>query len=373
MLKCINQMSKHSDGLLTGLQAREALQSYTLVQSLRSLALQRAFFDEVFTLNIEFHLDNLAAVDAAVETFFPRYEALCELAVKRERSTETVTHWELIEIIHITDHDSSKPRRELEEHIRAQRGLEVLDAMAPVLLDLAASTWLMMSIGDYPGFFSHDEPIPWPNEDSLSAGVVHKRFSREYQPNDIVKLPQTFTAAELEQIGGMEVRWTDNLTEHLLLKDDDSKVMLFHPVSVLELHARSQHVSTLPPELVNETIRTIALLVPPVLGESNRWFQAQQRRHKIDPAAGLCDRLNSSQRRIDRFDYWRDRLVVLKRTFDEAEPSTLSQLWYDDRKKTQWFTFWVAVLVFILTVFFGVIQSVAGIVQAWASVKALKE
>ena len=45
--------------------------------------------------------------------------------------------------------------------------------------------------------------------------------------------------------------------------------------------------------------------------------------------------------------------------------------WYDDRKKVQWYTFWVAFLVLVLTVFFGIIQSAAAIVQAWAQVKAL--
>lgn len=51
----------------------------------------------------------------------------------------------------------------------------------------------------------------------------------------------------------------------------------------------------------------------------------------------------------------------------------MRQLWEDDRKRAQWFTFWVAVLVFVMTVVFGVVQSVAGIVQAWASVKGLRQ
>ncbi|KAI4246440.1 MAG: hypothetical protein L6R42_009902, partial [Xanthoria sp. 1 TBL-2021] len=100
----------------------------------------------------------------------------------------------------------------------------------------------------------------------------------------------------------------------------------------------------------------MSLLIPPTLGAASPWFEQQQQEHHLDSEAGSCDRLNSSERQIDKFHYWRERLVLLKRTYDDAEPKNLSQLWWDDRKKTQWFTFWVAVLVFIMTVFFGVIQ-----------------
>ena len=198
-------MSKPGDDLLTGIRAQEALHYYPLLQPLRSLGLRRAFLDELFELNVEFDLDNRQAVDATLETFFPRYEALCELAVKRDRRAETVTHWELLEVIRVLK-DQSKARFQLEELIRAQRGLEVLGALISVLLELAASTWLLMSIGsDYPGIFSHSDPIPWHGEESFLLGVVRRQFPQRFESSDIVKLPQTFTAAQLELIGGIAV------------------------------------------------------------------------------------------------------------------------------------------------------------------------
>ena len=199
---------------------------------------------------------------------------------------------------------------------------------------------------------------------------MDKTFSSRYNSTDLVKIPQSFTAAHLEQIAGIKVIWTSNLAGHLLLKDDDTKLMLFHQVSILQIHKKSP-TTLLPKDLVDETIRSISLLIPPVLGEPNPWFQQQRKKSQIDVQAGVCERLNSSERQIGKVEYWRDRLVPLKRTFDDAEPRNISQLWWDDRKKTQWFTFWVAVLVFVMTVFFGIVQSVAGIVQAWASVQSL--
>ena len=39
----------------------------------------------------------------------------------------------------------------------------------------------------------------------------------------------------------------------------------------------------------------------------------------------------------------------------------------------QWYTFWVAILVFVMTVFFGFVQSVEGALQVYLSWKALEQ
>ena len=196
-------------------------------------------------------------------------------------------------------------------------------------------------------------------------------FAPSDAPQESIKLPQSFTADQIERIGGIEIHWTDNLADHLLLRDDDTKLFLFHHVSILKTYTLSP-CSPYPRALLEETIRTISLLLPPILGKPNPFFLRDPKLHTLDQGALLCPRLNSTERQIIKFSYWRDRLALLKRTFDEAEPQTLRQLWEDDRKKQQWFTFWVAVLVFVMTVFFGVVQSAGAWVQAWASVRQLQ-
>jgi hypothetical protein len=62
---------------------------------------------------------------------------------------------------------------------------------------------------------------------------------------------------------------------------------------------------------------------------------------------------------------------MLKQVFDEAQPKTIRQWWYDSRNGVQWYTFWVAVLVLVLTVVFGLVQSVEGGLQVYVSFKAL--
>lgn len=359
-------------------QAKSALQCYLLSQPLKSLSLRLHFLSNVFDFQpFELHMSIIQATDNAYESFFTRYALLCKLAANKDREVEKMTHWHLVEIIALLKNRGST-REEVAATVMEDPVVANSESLARTLVDLASGLWLMLSISNYPGDISYDEPIIWSDLETLTEnlygtqqGLIKKTFPHLYSSTDLVKLPQAFTAAHLEQIGGIEVIWTSNLADHLLLKDDDTKLMLFHQISILQFHKRSP-TTLLPKGLVDETIRSISLLIPPVLGEPNPWFQQQRKKNSIDAQAGVCDRLNSSERQIENFVYWRDRLVLLKRTFDDAEPRNISQLWWDDRKKTQWFTFWVAVLVFVMTVFFGVVQLVAGIVQAWASVQSLK-
>ena len=125
--------------------------------------------------------------------------------------------------------------------------------------------------------------------------------------------------------------------------------------------------------MIEETICTLRLLIPSADKISKTWFHKIQKENGLDPKAGSYGSLNAEERQIEHFKYWRDRLTVLKQTFDESEPKTISLWWYDDRKKVQWYTFWIAALILLLTIVFGLMQSVAGVVQAWAAVRSLSE
>ena len=349
------------------------LQSLRLSESLQHPFSRACFINTIFDLNLD--VAELHCWDNGLEAFFSRYATLCSLAANTNRTIVNITHWQLASFIKQLKEETWRTRLQLvgvvfDSSFFTWDNSTVGKYLAPSVLDLAVDVWSMLSVAKFPGDISYDEPIPWESNVPLTD-LVCKCFPLIPESQEIVKLPQAFTAAHLEKIGGIQVVWTSNLADHLLLKEDDTKLMLFHQVSILRLH-KNLSDDIFPEDLVEETIRTISLLVPPVLGKPNPWFRQQQQMHKIDAQAGNCNRLNSSQRQIKNFAYWRNRLVLLKRTFDDAEPRNLSQLWWDDRKKTQWFTFWVAVLVFILTLFFGVVQSVASIVQAWASVRSLR-
>lgn len=150
-----------------------------------------------------------------------------------------------------------------------------------------------------------------------------------------VKLDETFNARNLERIAGIEIVWTDNLADHLRVTNGDKKVAIFHHASFLEY----QHGSTFPPGFIHETLRTLALLFPQSDKATRKRFQKASASCTLDPRLVRCGHLRADDRQIENFIFWRDRLVILKQVFDEAQPSTLSQWWYDRRNGVQWYTF----------------------------------
>jgi hypothetical protein len=161
--------------------------------------------------------------------------------------------------------------------------------------------------------------------------------------------------------------------------DGDKKVAIFHHASFLECQLKkyvSLSTSTqtetkpssplFPGGLIEETIRTLALLFPQSDRATQRWFNALSSHHlHLDSKACKSRRLRADDRHIANFPFWHDQLVILKQVFDEAEPSSLSQLRCDRRKRVQWYTFWVALLVLALTIFFGLVQCVEGALQVY--------
>jgi hypothetical protein len=117
--------------------------------------------------------------------------------------------------------------------------------------------------------------------------------------------------------------------------------------------------------LIEETLRTIALLFPQDDGQTEKWFRKLQNSRDVDKLLLRCGSLRLDDRQIEKFHFWHDRLVILKQAFDESRPAKLSQWWIDRRNGVQWYTFWVAVVVLILTIFFGLVQSIEGALQVY--------
>jgi len=132
--------------------------------------------------------------------------------------------------------------------------------------------------------------------------------------------------------------------------------------------------STFSDNFIDETIRTLALLFPQNDRATRRWLRSQQdsEGNPLDPALAQCGSIRTEDRRFERFAFWRDQLIILKEAYDDSRPKTLPQWWYDRRNGEQWYTFWIAVLVFLVAITFGIIQSVEGALQVYLSYKALQ-
>ncbi|KAJ6787104.1 hypothetical protein PWT90_07225 [Aphanocladium album] len=162
------------------------------------------------------------------------------------------------------------------------------------------------------------------------------------------------------------------MLDHLRLTDDDQRVHIFHHASFLEVQKHSIVLTvSSPPGLADETLRMLALLIPSSDPATRTWFTKLPNYPNLDKRSARDRRLKTDDRQLQNFAFWRERLLMLKQVFDEAQPQSLSQWWYDGRSGLQWFTLWVAILVLVLTIVFGLIQSIEGELQVYASFEAL--
>lgn len=131
------------------------------------------------------------------------------------------------------------------------------------------------------------------------------------------------------------------------------------------------HETLLPAGLADETQQTLALLFPSSDAAMKQWFARLPEFAKLDKSLIECGQLTTDSRQLERFAFWRDRLVTLKQVFDEAQRKSLTQWWHDRRNGEQWYTFWVAVVILGLTVLFGLTQCVEGGLQVYSSFRSL--
>ncbi|KAF2999569.1 hypothetical protein E8E14_003545 [Neopestalotiopsis sp. 37M] len=261
--------------------------------------------------------------------------------------------------------------------VSLQRQTGLTDEVCENLLDLAARLLLMVKFGTIP-----TEGDPRGHLDWTSGSL--EDFTKSYFKTlpklscETIRLPKQLNAWSIASVAGIDIVLTENLAEHLLLIDDDRKLLVFHHASFLEL----QRSSIFPDGFVEETLRTLALLFPEAefrkkggwITESSKqkWFRTLYQKPPNnwfvpDERLGFCGTLPAANRHIDCFKFWRDRLVILKQAYDEATPRTLSQWWHDERDSVRWSTFWVAILVLIITTFLGIIQCVEGALQVYKS------
>ncbi|KAK0673143.1 hypothetical protein QBC41DRAFT_343220 [Cercophora samala] len=279
---------------------------------------------------------------------------------------------------------NGKAREELKELLKSTIS-SATDEECERSMDLAARLLTMLWIGVPKDQVMARRCLRW--EQGTIRDFVSDFFKEAPKLSyERVRLPKSFNAWSISKIAGINISFTDNLADHLLLTDDDSTLLIFHHVSFLECHLQpnSTIVTPLyPAGLIHETLSTIALLFPQSefalatrrsRSRQKSWWlrnvrlaheQSGQHPTALDPRLALCGTLQAHDRQIERFHFWRDRLVILKQTYDDATPSSLKQWWHDRRNGVQWYTFWVAVLVLLTTTVLSLLQTVAAFLQVY--------
>lgn len=126
-----------------------------------------------------------------------------------------------------------------------------------------------------------------------------------------------------------------------------------------------------PLELIEETICTLMLLFPD-------WDSGTKRLRKrydedFPELAPLFDEIASLEYphrfSLRDFSFWRDRLLELHETVYMAPPDSWRQLLFDRRNPLQYYTFWIAAIVFV----FSLGSFILSAVQTWAALQSLKQ
>ncbi|KAL9094315.1 MAG: hypothetical protein Q9165_003456 [Trypethelium subeluteriae] len=322
----------------------------------------------------------------ALRAYFEYYrEECCGANIPVHSVQAPNSHQDVLDIVELLIDKSETSKSVVLEHYRDVYDYFFEEQTAPLsdTLELAARLWLMVNIRspnpDLGAYVSFNTALPWPDEKSV-AEILSDHFT-----TDCIIKPQhkafskRFTLYHLEKIAGFQVLWTDNLLDHLRLVDDT--IYVFHNVTVLRyLLAANLHVY--PDSFLQETLNSISLLLPTSIIECSSWLKSRSRhsrpfqlphrrrwRYQIDSTLRY---LPSAPREVAAYSYWKERLLVIEEAFEEHEPATLSQWYHDQRKKAQNYFFWIGVWGLVLTTLFGFVSMVASIVQAWASVQALR-
>ncbi|KAI0536201.1 hypothetical protein GGR58DRAFT_476170 [Xylaria digitata] len=334
----------------------------TPIESHTQAEIRQEFWGSEYSLQVR-------RADIDLATFWDYYSKTSALSLHDGgRHVAVRTHRDIIDVVYLLKAGVTRDdiKRRLHSKLKTKHINE--DELLENSIDLAASLVVMCDCGISSHGFSGSTEIQW-KCDSLMEFLSKYFGDKPILSIENIKLEKTFKARNFSRIAGLEIIWTDNLVDHLRLTDDDTKVHIFHHASFLE-YQRWSSQSLLPANLASETLQTLALLFPSTDSETRKWIPKVL---SVDPRVSRCGRLKTDLRQIEKFQIWRDRLVMLKQVYDEAQPKTLRQWWHDRRNGVQWYTFWVAVLVLILTVLFGLIQSIEGAIQAYASLKAMSD
>ena len=255
--------------------------------------------------------------------------------------------------------------------LRAKLAQHFPTASAPGLnrsVDLALRFWLVINFREVEDQTLRHESVcvVWDDDTTLKT-FVNELFptSKLYTSNSSNhRFGRHFTADFLTRVCGLKIEWTTSLCDHLQFDRYKNVVRIFPYKSYLH-HLLQQPVDSHP---ISRTVLQEILLWLDILFPI--WDQnSMSLLHKESQDFQEFGPVSSSVVAItaEDFDHWRDRLLELREALD-APPVSWAQLWRDRRSPQQFWTFWIALVILLLTV----VSCIASLMQAWASVMALQ-
>lgn len=116
------------------------------------------------------------------------------------------------------------------------------DQAGDTALALCVALLLMVNIGSHQYIIPGSTVLLWEPKETLKSAVNrHFQSQRGVLRSENARLGKLFTTRNLDLVGGLRIKWTHNLVDHLRLADDDKTVFVFHSVGFLKFHQRCVH------------------------------------------------------------------------------------------------------------------------------------
>ncbi|KAH7348121.1 hypothetical protein BKA66DRAFT_477358 [Pyrenochaeta sp. MPI-SDFR-AT-0127] len=315
------------------------------------------------------------ATDLHWDSYFAYYTSECNSAIQYERGkfTSVRTHTNITTIAEQLQEQHSKAdlKQKLLPSLKQQRTSDEKDAMLEGSIMLVARLLSMVDIGPLPYVPGRQPSLIWDDDTMSLKTLLESRFNQN--PTDGPEgmgFEEDFTAYNCQRYAGVEFVWTDNLADHLHMSRSRKRVSVFHHASFLRWQD-----DVLPEGLAAETLKTLALLFPSHDPKTRKWIESICASSKppveLDLQMLECGRLRDGQ--LSEFKFWRKELVALQKVFNEPHQTSIFQQWRDKRNSTQWYTFWIAVVVLCFTLFFGFVQSIEGAIQVYKAYHPSKD
>lgn len=171
--------------------------------------------------------------DDSEQPYFRFYEREVQ-NVRPDSPTSSHTH--IAALINLV---RTSTRAEIEAHIANRLTATELEKSCEIIgdaINLAIRLLLMVSTTRFKvmgqAYISGETKLDW------TTGTIKEFCDTELvrpqtEMEEVVKLEKAFNARSLERIGGIKIRWTSNIVDHLRMRDDDKAVEIFHYASFL--------------------------------------------------------------------------------------------------------------------------------------------
>ena len=223
-------------------------------------------------------------------------------------------------------------------------------------IELSIRLWLTINVNSAAiavgAVLAHASPLDWARNESLDDLVkaafgdeeVERRPKFNSWPPELPHLGPGFTAANLVNICGVRLNWSDSLADHMSYNRKKRILTIYRHKVCLINHLKSNDHCPIPTAVLEEALATINLLFP--FGDrATKRLLSQEGQLAF---YGLGSYGRHRKEALGEFRFWRGQLLDLNEVYNES-PQTWRQLVVDQRNKVEWAAFWITVMVGLLT------------------------